>query len=135
MKKIGIALLALIVFGTSAAPAFAGGYVGATGNHYRRWQNRSDPNYWGGNYSGSRGYHAPAVGYDTFGPYPDFINGGTVFVHKKRKPRAGDTCYDANGILYGLDRDKRWYRVPGSEPVRVQYLSNVVASCGEVMAR
>lgn len=29
---------------------------------------------------------------------------------------AGDVCYDANGVAYGLDKDLRWYQLPGSQP-------------------
>lgn len=44
------------------------------------------------------------------------------------EPKAGQTCHDANGVLFGLDRKKRWYRVPGSESVNMN-VTRVQASC------
>lgn len=50
------------------------------------------------------------------------------FTRDPNSPKAGQTCHDANGVLFGLDRKKRWYRVPGSESVNMN-VTRVQASC------
>lgn len=115
MKKVILAMAAAAAF-LSSTPVLA-----QSANDAMRYDEAHDPAYRAAVLSRYNGY-----GYGAYSGYgygaPVVATGDTTCIlglfcssHGPRN-HAGDICYDANGVAYGLDKELRWYALPGSTP-------------------
>lgn len=108
MKKILISALVAVSMTAGALPASA-----QSANDWIRAQEATDPGYQSAVRSGGYGYYGDSY------YVPPFPLLGLLFGGGHNRHHAGDVCYDGNGVMYGLDKQRRWYRVPGAEPIRM----------------
>lgn len=125
MKKIPWLLAASMAL--TGLPASAASAQSA--NDYMRYQEATDPGYQSAVRGG--GYYNPGYygGYAQNGQQEGTCILLVICTTHARRNHAGDICYDANGVAYGLDRQGRWYQLPNSAPMRGTP-ANVGTRCG-----